>query len=38
VAKKIMQMHGGDITVESKLHTGSIFTLHLPKSLQETLK
>jgi PAS domain S-box-containing protein len=32
MAKKIMQMHGGDVTVESILHTGSIFTLHLPKS------
>ena len=38
VAKKILQMHGGDITVESKLHTGSMFTLHLPKSLQEARK
>jgi PAS domain S-box-containing protein len=34
MAKKIMQMHGGDVTVESILHTGSIFTLHLPKSGQ----
>ncbi len=34
VAKKIMQMHGGDITVESVLETGSTFTLHLPKSGQ----
>jgi PAS domain S-box-containing protein len=32
MAKKIMQMHGGDISVESRLHTGSTFTLHLPKS------
>jgi PAS domain S-box-containing protein len=32
MAKKIIQMHGGDITVESVLHTGSTFTLHLPKS------
>ena len=31
IAKKIMQMHGGDITVESVLNTGSTFTLHLPK-------
>ncbi len=35
MAKKIMQMHGGDITVESRLHTGSTFTLHIPKSPQE---
>jgi signal transduction histidine kinase len=31
ITKKIMQMHGGDITVESTLNTGSTFTLHLPK-------
>jgi len=31
IAKKIMQMHGGNITVESILNTGSTFTLHLPK-------
>ncbi len=36
MAKKIMQMHGGDITVESILHTGSTFTLHLPKSVQNS--
>jgi PAS domain S-box-containing protein len=35
MAKKIMQMHGGDISVESRLHTGSTFTLHLPKSEQK---
>jgi len=38
MAKKIMQMHGGDITVESRLHAGSTFTLHLPKSMKEALK
>jgi PAS domain S-box-containing protein len=32
IAKKIMQMHGGDIAVESTLNSGSTFTLHLPKS------
>jgi PAS domain S-box-containing protein len=31
ITKKIMLMHGGDITVESVLNTGSTFTLHLPK-------
>jgi len=34
ITKKIMQMHGGDITVESTLNTGSTFTLHLPKGEQ----
>ena len=34
ITKKIMQMHGGDITVESTLNTGSTFTLHLPKAEQ----
>ncbi len=34
MAKKIMQMHGGDITVESVPGSGSTFTLHLPKSGQ----
>ena len=31
ITKKIMQMHGGDITVKSTLNIGSTFTLHLPK-------
>jgi PAS domain S-box-containing protein len=35
MAKKIMQMHGGDITVESRVRNGSTFTLHLPKSVQK---
>ena len=38
ITKKIMQMHGGDITVESTLNTGSTFTLHLPKTEQNTGK
>lgn len=36
IAKKIVQMHGGDITVESVLSVGSTFTLHLPKTEQNT--
>jgi PAS domain S-box-containing protein len=31
IAKKIIQMHGGDITVESCPNSGSTFTLHIPK-------
>jgi PAS domain S-box-containing protein len=35
ITKKIMQMHGGDITVESTLNTGSTFTLHLPEEVKK---
>jgi PAS domain S-box-containing protein len=38
IAKKIMQMHGGDITVASSLNVGSTFTLHLPKMVRNTLE
>ena len=31
IVKKILQMHGGDITVESEVNAGSTFTIHLPK-------
>jgi len=38
IAKKIMQMHGGDITVASTLNAGSTFTLHLPIMAQNILE
>lgn len=34
IAKKIMEIHGGDITVKSTLGAGSTFTLHLPKKVE----
>ncbi|MDD4136606.1 MAG: PAS domain-containing sensor histidine kinase [Methanoregula sp.] len=33
IAKKLIQMHGGDITVESVVNAGSTFTIHLPREL-----
>jgi len=33
ITKKIVQMHGGNITVESVVNAGSTFTLHLPKEV-----
>jgi PAS domain S-box-containing protein len=33
IAKKIVQMHGGDITVESVVNAGSTFTVHLPREV-----
>jgi PAS domain S-box-containing protein len=37
IAKKIIQMHGGDITVESTVNAGSTFTIHIPKELPEEI-
>jgi len=33
IAKKSVQMHGGDITVESVVNAGSTFTIHIPKEV-----
>ncbi len=30
IAKKFVEMHNGDLTVESKLGKGSVFTMHIP--------
>jgi signal transduction histidine kinase len=35
ISKKVVQMHGGDITVESVVNSGSTFTIHLPKVVQQ---
>jgi PAS domain S-box-containing protein len=35
IAKQIIQMHGGDITVESTVNVGSTFTIHIPATLPE---
>jgi PAS domain S-box-containing protein len=33
ITKKIMELHGGDITVKSIVNRGSTFTLHIPKEI-----
>jgi PAS domain S-box-containing protein len=35
IAKKVIQMHGGDITVESIVNSGSTFTIHLPREVRQ---
>ncbi|MDD1695065.1 MAG: PAS domain-containing sensor histidine kinase [Methanoregula sp.] len=33
IVKKLVQMHGGDITVESVVNAGSTFTIHIPREV-----
>ena len=35
IAKKVVQMHSGDITVDSTVNTGSTFTVNIPKEIKD---
>jgi PAS domain S-box-containing protein len=37
IAKQIIEMHGGDITVESAVNVGSTFIIHIPRVLPEEI-
>jgi len=37
IAKQIIQMHGGDITVESEVNVGSTFTIRIPGELPKEI-
>ena len=34
IAKKVVQMHSGDISVDSKVNSGSTFTIHIPREIK----
>jgi len=34
ISKKVVQMHGGDISVVSAVNNGSTFTIHLPREIK----
>jgi two-component system sensor histidine kinase SenX3 len=38
LAREVVRMHGGDVTVESQLDRGSVFTLRLPATAPPAAK